>query len=359
VFGAWTAYQLRLSGKSVALLDAYGPGNSRSSSGGESRVIRMSYGADELYTRWSSRSLALWKQLFEQTQETGLFHPTGVLWTAPEGDPRFATNQAALRNSGVSFETLSHEQVSVRYPQIRFGWPISAVFEPESGVLLARRCVQAVVREAVRQGVEYFNIPYTNAGELPSAGQVIYACGSWLPKLFPDAIGRLIQSTRQEVFFFGIAAGDKRFAPPQMPVWLDYSDPRGGYCLPDIESRGFKLAFDRHGPEVDPDTQERVVSSASVEAAREFVRERFPDLAAAPILETRVCQYENTSTGDFLIDRHPDVGNAWFVGGGSGHGFKHGPAVGEYVAKLMDGSIAPESRFALSCKAEARQRSVF
>lgn len=354
VFGAWIAYRLRLAGKSVALIDAYGPGNSRSSSGGESRIIRMSYGADEIYTRWSVRSLALWKQFFEQTGEQNLFYETGVLWTAPAGDGRVAANEAVLRKHGVTFESLSQDEVRARYPQFRFGWPISAVFERESGVLLARRCVQAVVRQAIRNGVDY-----ATTTDVPPAGQVIYACGSWLPKVFPNLLSGLIRATRQEVFFFGTAKGDQKYMPQAMPAWLDYTDSRGGYSVPDIESRGLKLAFDRHGPETDPDTQERVVGKPSLDAAREFMRERFPDLADAPILETRVCQYENTATGDFLIDRHPEKFNVWIAGGGSGHGFKHGPAIGEYVAQLIDGAIEPEPRFALASKTTSHNRAVF
>lgn len=353
VFGAWTAYQLRRSGLSVVLIDPYGPGNSRSSSGGESRIIRMSYGPDEIYTRWSLRSLELWKELLAAAGESRLFHETGVLWTVPVGHPRAALNCTALKNSNVAFETLDHAELSRRYPQIRFHQPMTAVLEPHSGVLLARRCVQAVVRAAVELGVVLGN-PQNIA-----AGSSIYACGPWLPKLFPDVLNGRIRATRQEVFYFGTPTHDQRFKSPNMPAWLDYSDPRGAYALPDIESRGFKLAFDRHGPEVDPDTQERVVGSESLAEAHDFMRERFPDLGDAPILETRVCQYENTSSGDFLIDRHPEFENIWLVGGGSGHGFKHGPAVGEYVASLITGRTQPEPRFAFVSKATLRARAIY
>ena len=134
----------------------------------------------------------------------------------------------------------------------------------------------------------------------------------------------------------------------RVPDWLDYSDPRGSYVFPDLESRGFKLAFDRHGPEADPDTQGARGGPESLAEARELVRERFPGLASAPVLETRVCQYENTANSDFVIDRHPNFENIWVVGGGSGHGFKHGPAVGEYVERLLAGAVASEPRFALN-----------
>ncbi len=131
------------------------------------------------------------------------------------------------------------------------------------------------------------------------------------------------------------------------------------YGMPDIEERGLKIAIDEHGERVDPDTQSRIVSTAMMAIVRKYVARRFPALQDAPIVETRVCQYENSSNGDFLIDRHPEMGNVWFVGGGSGHGFKHGPAVGEYLAgQLLDGT-APELRFSLATKDTIQKRAVY
>ena len=361
VFGAWIAYRLRKAGYSVALLEAYGPGNSRSSSGGESRIIRMSYGPDELYTRWSVRSLELWKQLFNETNRAQLFVQTGVLWTAPEGCSRAGSNRDSLIQNGVPFEPLKHSELEHRFPQFRFSSPVSAILETTSGVILARQAVQTVVAAALARGVDYLHMlatPPPLAGPI-SAGQYIYACGPWLPKLFPALLGSRIHPTRQEVFFFGAPAGNLDFSPAVMPAWLDYGHPSGAYSLPDLEGRGFKLAFDRHGPGTDPDLQERVISSESIEGARAFIAERFPALARAPMVETRVCQYENTSNGDFLIDRHPEFDNVWIAGGGSGHGFKHGPAVGEYVERLLTSSIQPEPRFSLATKSAARERAVY
>jgi glycine/D-amino acid oxidase-like deaminating enzyme len=191
---------------------------------------------------------------------------------------------------------------------------------------------------------------------------LVFACGPWLPKLFPDLLGSRIFPTRQEVLFFAPPAGDARFAPGRFPTWIDFTDPRVPYGFPDIESRGLKLAFDRHGPEFDPDSagsNDRLVSSASIEEARVFLAERFPALREARLAETRVCQYENTSNGDFLIDRHPDLENVWLVGGGSGHGFKHGPAVGEYAANLIMGKGAAEKRFSYQTKGVVQNRAVF
>jgi glycine/D-amino acid oxidase-like deaminating enzyme len=120
-----------------------------------------------------------------------------------------------------------------------------------------------------------------------------------------------------------------------------------------------KLAVDAHGPQFDPDSGNRVVTQDGIDAARAYLKLRVPLLADAPIIETRVCQYENTSNGDFLIDRHPDFENVWFAGGGSGHGFKHGPAVGEYVSGLISGSTEVEPRFGLAHKGQVQHRQVY
>ena len=107
------------------------------------------------------------------------------------------------------------------------------------------------------------------------------------------------------------------------------------YGFPDIEARGFKMSFDRHGAPVDPDTEERTPSVAFSKEARQYLGSRFPELANSPLVESRICQYENTETGDFIMDWHPESKRVFIAGGGSGHGFKHGPAVGEYVSKVL------------------------
>jgi glycine/D-amino acid oxidase-like deaminating enzyme len=354
VFGAWSALHLRRSGRSVALVDIYGAGNSRSSSGGESRILRMGYGADEIYTRWAVRSREMWVALFEQVGRPELFQHTGVLWTPEPGDARETSTLGAFRNCGVAFQRLTARELRERFPQLRFREERVGLLETQAGVILARRAVQAVVAQAVREGVEYSE---DAALARDGSGAVIYACGPWLPKIFPELLSGRIRVTRQEIFFFGTPEGDGSFAAPRMPAWTDITERHGAYSIPDIEKRGFKLAFDRHGEEFDPDTGDRVVRG--VAEARAFLAERFPGLAAAPVVESRVCQYENTSNGDFLIDRHPELENVWLVGGGSGHGFKHGPAVGEQVCGLMDGRVEAEPRFSLETKSREAERAVF
>jgi sarcosine oxidase len=369
VFGAWMAWHLAKRGKKVALVDAYGAANARASSGGESRIIRMGYGADELYTLWAQQSLEQWKKLFGAVKQP-LFHETGVLWLGGEDDSQLRRTATTLRHCKVRFEEFDRSTLETKYPQVSFDEVKTGIFEPGSGVLMARRAVVAVVEDALRLGVEYRcaevakptgsgrleNI-LTSGGERISAEHFVFACGAWLGKVFPEILGARIFPTRQEVFFFGAPGGETRFAPPALPTWLFQEDLF--YGMPDIESRGLKIAYDGHGERVDPDTQSRVVTPVARERARAYVERRFPALKDAPIMETRVCQYENTSNGDFLIDRHPGMENVWFVGGGSGHGFKHGPALGEYVTRRILDRAEPERRFSLASKATTQNRTVF
>jgi sarcosine oxidase len=368
VFGAWTAWHLAQRGRRVALIDAYGGANARASSGGETRIVRMGYGADELYTRFAVRSLAQWKEFFAKTRDP-LFVDTGVLWLAGKEDSRLRETMATLRRHDVAFEEMDPVALKKRYPQVNLEDVSAGILEVHSGLVLARRAVSAVIRDAIRHEVQYLQAliatprgsgrmesVVTGKGQHISAEHFVFACGAWLGKIFPDVLGRRIFPTRQEVFFFGIPAGDTRFGPAELPTWLFQEDEY--YGMPDIEERGLKIAQDRHGARVDPDTQSRIVSAEEIAEVRRYVARRFPALRDAPIVETRVCQYENTSSGDFLIDQHPEMENVWFLGGGSGHGFKHGPAVGEYVSgQILDG-LAAEPQFSLASKDTVQRRTV-
>jgi len=369
-FGAWTAHELLRAGHSVVLLDAYGAAHSRASSGGESRIIRMGYGADALYTRWSLESLTQWQALVERARQS-IFRRTGMLWLAGRQDSLVPQMLETFAGLDVAHEQLAPQELQRRFPQIS---PVDiewALWEPEAGVLMARQAVQALVADSVGTGLDYriAHVPApdskqrrlasitTSAGDSIAAGCFIFACGAWLTKIFPDFLGPRIFPTRQEVFFFSPPPGDTSFAPPAMPAW--YHHPACVYGIPDIDNRGFKISVDKHGAAFDPDTGSRVPSLDGLEIARAYLAQRFPKLKGAPLSESRVCQYENTSNGDFIIDRHPHIENAIIVGGGSGHGFKHGPAVGAYVRALLTSNAAAEPRFALVSKDTTQARSVF
>ncbi|MGB7025057.1 MAG: FAD-dependent oxidoreductase [Candidatus Acidiferrales bacterium] len=368
VFGAWTAYRLARGWGKVLLVDAYGAANSRASSGGESRIIRMGYGADEIYTRWSKRALELWREFDAQTGAR-IFDRTGVLWMARDAERIASDTLATLTKVGVPHKKLSPAEIEKRFPQIACDDLDFAIYEPESGVLMARRAVQKVVEEFQKAGGIYqiaeMEAPAGNgrvdalatwSGETLRADNYVFACGPWLARIFPELLSHRIFPTRQEVYFFGVPPGDKSYAAGNFPTWLDVG--KEIYGMPDLENRGVKIASDRHGSPVDPNRVERVAGE-TLSLVRDYLRRRFPSLRDAPVVESRVCQYENTSNGDFLIDRHPNFENVWLVGGGSGHGFKHGPALGEYVAKLVLEGRDTDQRFSLATKQTDQKRAVY
>jgi len=366
-FGGWTALFLRRQGARVTLVDAWGPGNSRASSGGETRVIRATYGPRAVYTRMAARALALWKE--HQTRwHRQLYHGIGVLWLVESDEQYEKAALPILREARVTFEELQGAEVARRFPQINCEQVRWAILEKDGGYLTARRACAAVLEGFLAEGGEYRQLAIQapiepRNGELGTvtlsdgsqltADRFVFACGPWLGSLFPGVIGDRVRPTRQEVFFFGTPPGDRRFTEEALPVWADHGT-RFMYGIPGNEWRGFKVADDTRGPVIDPTTESRVPSPEALQIARDYLAYRFPGLRGAPLLESRVCQYEQSPDEHFIIDRHPQAANAWIVGGGSGHGFKHGPAVGELVARLVltgaagAGAGAPDEQFRLS-----------
>ncbi|HSE47742.1 MAG TPA: FAD-dependent oxidoreductase [Terriglobales bacterium] len=356
-FGGWTALNLLRAGWQVTILDAWGPGNSRASSGGETRVIRATYGASRLYTRMAVESLAAWKE-HERRVGAQLFHRTGALWMAGADDAYERAALPVLAAEGVAHEKLEAAEAAKRWPQISFAGVEYCLWERDAGYLLARRACATVLEQCQKEGGTYQQAEVfpgvsgkglgnvTANGKALTADAYVFACGPWLNKLFPD-LGPLVHPTRQEVLFFGVPAGDPRYTDAAMPVWID-NGPRLFYGIPGNEWRGFKLADDTRGHDFDPTTGERRVSEEGVKRAREYMEMRFPGMRGAPLVESRVCQYENSPDQDFILDRHPAAENVWLVGGGSGHGFKHGPAMGKMVAEAVTGKATPPKEFALA-----------
>ena len=359
-FGGWTALFLRRQGVRVTLLDAWGPGNSRASSGGETRVIRATYGPRAVYTRMAARALTLWKEQ-QARWHRQLYHGIGVLWLVESDDQYEKAALPILRDAHVAFEELQGAEVARRYPQINCEQVRWAILEKDGGYLTARRACASVLEGFLAEGGEYRQLgvqpPAPSGGELSSvmlsdgsrltADRFVFACGPWLGPLFPDVIGDKVRATRQEVFFFGTPPGDRRFTEEALPVWADHGT-RFMYGIPGNEWRGFKVADDTRGPVIDPTTESRVPSPEALQSARDYLGYRFPGLKGAPLLESRVCQYEESPDEHFIIDRHPAAANVWLVGGGSGHGFKHGPAVGELVARLVQSGQASDEQFRLA-----------
>jgi sarcosine oxidase len=360
-FGGWTALHLLRRGAHVTLLDSWGPGNARSSSGGETRIIRGTYGPSQPYTKMAARALPIWTE-HEIRWRRQLLHRTGVLWMATTSDDQFERSSLPmLREAGIAYEELSGREVGNRWPQINVEDVRWAIHEPEGGFLMARIACQAVLEGFVAEGGEYKQVavlPHDletglrdglrlSDGSRLSADQYVFACGPWLGKLFPETIGDRIRPTKQDVFFFGTPPGDDRFSETRLPVWADHRD-RFIYGIPASDGRGFKFADDTRGPAFDPTSGERTADQEGLKRARDYVAFRFPAMKDAPLIETRVCQYENSPDHHLIIDRHPAANNLWLVGGGSGHGFKHGPAVGEMLAEWVMGHQPPDPTFQLA-----------
>ena len=359
-FGGWTALHLVRRGAKVTLLDAWGPGNSRASSGGETRVIRGTYGPSPVYVKLVARALQLWREN-EKRWGKHLYHRTGALWMVEKDDKYEKASLPLLRDAGLAFGELTAADAAKRFPQINFDRVEWAILEKDAGYLTARRACEAVLEGFQSEGGEYRQLsvepPALDGGRLGgltlsdgsklAADAYVFACGPWLGKFFPDVMANLIRPTRQEVFFFGTPPGDARFSEDVLPVWIDHGD-RLMYGIPGNQWRGFKVADDTRGAPFDPTSGERVVSTEGLRSARDFLGFRFPTLKDAPLLESRVCQYENSPDEHFIADRHPRAASVWIVGGGSGHGFKHGPALGELVADNVLGKTPLEPFFSLS-----------
>ena len=371
-FGGWLALWLCRRGARVTLVDAWGPGNSRSSSGGETRVLRAMYGRDRLYTEWTVRALDLWLEA-EALSGRRLFHSTGALWLFSGDDSYARASLPCLAAAGWAAAELDPRGAAERFPQLSFAGVDSVFYEERAGYLAARRACRVVaaavaaaggeVREAAAspgaisgQGAgerrQMSPLPLSDGSRL-AADLYVFACGPWLGQLFPGVMGPWLRVTRQEVFYFGAPPGSgTSLGETALPIWLDFGE-RMVYGIPGNDHRGMKVADDSRGDLFDPTGGERLPSAAALERARRHLAWRIPAMAGAPLLEARVCQYENTPDGQLLVDRHPEAGNVWLLGGGSGHGFKLAPALGEYAAGLILGGGDPRPELALARLASA------
>ena len=326
VFGAATARELSRRGWEVTLVEQHTPGTVRSASGGDTRLLRFSHGLEEWYSLSAIRALELWRELEAETG-TRLFEQVGLAWldagrgnfTEPQrGDarsPRRPHRAADARGGAAALPSLGGDDLR------------SVFLEPDAGVLYAREATRALVR-----GLR-LETRRADPAEPPRGDVVVWACGAWLPQLFPGLVE--LRISRRDVFFLGV---DGSWAGT--PGFCDYDN--GFYGHGELGGLGMKVAPDAPGEPVDPDTLDRVPLRANEALAREYAARRFPGLAAAPVVSARVCQYAITGDTHFLVARHPSSEGWWLVGGGSGHGFKHGPAFAEYVADCVEGRREPE-----------------
>jgi sarcosine oxidase len=344
VFGAALADRLAGDGWQVTLVDRDEPGHGRAESGGESRLLRYAHGPDAWYARSAWRARELWREL-----DPELIVESGLVWFARGEHGWEAESEQVLRDAAIPVERLAPESAARLFPSVRTDDLAFVLHEPQAGILRAQRATRALVRRACDRGARLElraarpdgAAVKLDDGRRLEADRVVWACGAWLGRLFPDLIS--LRVTQQDIFFFD---GPPEWSTPPLPGFVDYDG--AAYGLAALDGNGVKVCTDAEGPELDPDTWPRAHRADTERRAREILALRFPALADAPLKASTVCQYSLTADTHFIAAAHPDHGQrVWIYGGGSGHGFKHGPALADRMARWMTGEEAPEPRFAV------------
>ena len=355
-FGAWTALNLQRGGMNVLLVDQYGPGNSRSASGGETRGVRSSYGGRETglqWAEWAIRSMQKWKEWDEQYTDAllpRLYYETGDIIMREEMTFDMEQSMANWDVLGHEYEVLTPEEVEYRWPKIRTPGMGAVMYEPSAGVVRARRAIESVARVFQQEGGEILiakaahgdadgrtlrNVHLDNGDRL-EAGMFVYATGAWSHLYLPELLGpRFSANAIGHVYYFSIPPGETAYQWPNCP---SYGVPgcTGWPALPG-DHRGFRIRTGGARGN-DPDTSVRWVPKDRHERPRKILADFFPELAERVINETRACHYCSTVSRNFVIDTHPDLDNVWLTVGGQAESFKQGPVLGEYIAGRILGT---------------------
>ena len=330
-FGGSLAWWLARSGEGVTLVDQYEPGDARASSGGETRLFRCAHGPDAEYTAMAGRARTLWRELEDESGEE-LLVECGMAWFAHRDDGWEAASERTLAAQGIPVERLDIGSAAQLYPSFRGDDLVCILYEPQGGVLRAERSMKTLAAQAVSHGARILRGRASPDGATVvledstrlEGDVVVWACGPWLPKLFPDLVS--LRVTQQELLFLD---GGPAWRAPRVPAWCDYESSR--YGTSDIDEVGVKAAIDDEGPALDPDAELPTTTRTEADV-RAYLRDRFPALAEAPLVRARSCRYEITADTRLVGAPHPDHPSVWIVGGGSGHGLKHGPPMAERLA---------------------------
>ena len=353
-FGASLAWWLARGGTRVTLVDQFEPGDPRASSGGETRLYRCAHGPDSEYTAMARRARTLWRQLEDESGDALLIE-CGMAWFAHRDNGWEASSERTLAAQGIPVERLDIASAAQLYPSFRGEDLAFVLLEPEGGVLRAERSMRALAAQAVSHGARVVHSRASPDGATVvledstrlEGDVVVWACGPWLPKLFPELVS--LRVTQQELLFL---AGGAAWRAPGVPAWCDYELSR--YGTPDIDDVGVKAAIDDEGPLLDPDAD--LPRTTRTEAdVRAYLRDRFPTLEVAPLVGARSCRYEITTDTHFIAAPHPDHPSVWLVGGGSGHGFKHGPPMAERLASAFATGTRPPADFSLGERSGSSQ----
>ena len=357
IMGSWTAYELLQRGHQVKLFETHYPGHSKSSSGGESRLIRGIYGKDDIYMDWVAQSMKLWQTLQEKINRK-LFYPIGTLWMFGDDTEYGDYSYQYLKNIGWDIHPMSIATAQTKYPQINFEDIRKIYHEPGSGYLMARLSCQLLKQRIIELGGSYeqqhVSIDEDRILEGSNTNKdfdyTIFACGPWLKKMFKHTLGEHLKISRQEIYYFSSPKADSDYHTPNMPTWIDLSE-ENHYGIPFTDQRGFKMADDTRRPaevDLDVDHLDRTPQEHSIQNMKKYLVHRFPKFKQPALSEARVCQYTNTADGNFILDFAPGNNKVLIAGGGSGHAFKLGPSIGYHLADLIEQKSKPINMFSLA-----------
>ena len=309
---------------------------------------RMWYASDnETYVELAERAAVQWLA-WEERSGDRFYHQVGSLRAVAGFNPGSAMRASAdfLLDRDAEIAVLSAQEAGKRFPQLRFAAGETCVFDPWAGYIESARAIAVMAGIARDSGCRmYPSTPVAGVEEQATGVEVAYrggrdrfdrvvvAAGPWVGRLLP-AVGAKVRVTRQQMLL--IEPPDREaFAGDRLPVWMIDEGGEGWYGFPLLRGGYAKIARDRLGEAVDPDT-DRAGTAEFARDALDFMRRRLPELANGVVVEGRSCLYTNTPDDHFLVDRVPGLERIIVAGGGSGHGFKFGGAIGPVIVDAVE-----------------------
>ena len=356
VAGVMSALSLQQRGYKVSLIDRWEPGHPRASSSDYNRLFRNIHGADRMYTKWARQSRLQWMEL-QVELNCVLYVESGVLVIATERhsaweDSTFAT----FDELGVPYFKFDVDELSIRFPQFKFNNVAYGIYEPEAGALMAHRAIIELTKKFVRQGGKVHRCHVRSDGDerlniegkVLDADLIVASAGPWLGDMYPRTIAPILDVVRQNIIYTSTPDADTSYDSDNMPGWIDHG--YSAYGAPSIEGTGVKAAIAWTEAIIDLDNDERIVDQATFTRTRQYIRNRMPGLAGQRAVDQKACQIAMTPDTHFIIDHHPQHENVLIVGGCSGHLFKHGPVVGEFVAGVGLREFGTADRFKINSR---------
>jgi glycine/D-amino acid oxidase-like deaminating enzyme len=361
VFGLTAALELRRRGHEVTLLDPGPLPHPAAASTDISKLVRMDYGTDELYTALMEAAFDGWAAWNLRWAET-LYHEDGLLvLSRSEMRPGGFEHDSfsLLQRRGHPLRRLDSQALRERHPAWAAERYPDGYFNPKGGWAESAKVVARILDKArrdgvrLREGARFHRLLerrsrvegiVTADGEPLRSGLVILATGAWTPTLVPD-LSPVMWAVAQPVFHLRVP-DPEAYRQPRFPPWAADIANTGWYGFPALADGTLKLACHGPGRRLHPDDP-REVASEDEARLREFLRDTFPGLADAPLIASRLCFYCDSWDGDFWIDRDPDRSGLVVAAGDSGHAFKFAPVLGTLIADVAEGKPNPyASRFA-------------